>query len=98
MIIKVLSDEERNKFNQIKTNIEAKPDEIYRHCETKKVSWGSMQRLLQSDTKDQSKRWINDKVINIYFKEYLAEMDRKRCQAEPEQGRSVFWARSFGKS
>jgi hypothetical protein len=53
LIIKVLSDEKRNKINQIKTNIEAKPDKIYRHCGTKKVSWGSMQRLLQSDTKDQ---------------------------------------------
>jgi hypothetical protein len=83
LIIKVLSDEECNKINEIKRNIEAKPVEIYRHCGTKKVSWGSMQTLLQSDTTDQSKRWIDDQVINFYFKDYLAEMDRKRCQAEP---------------
>jgi hypothetical protein len=83
LIIKVLSDEERNKINQIKTNIEAKPSEIYRLCGTKKVSCDSMRRLLNSDTKDQSKRWINDKLINFYFKEYLAEIDQKRFQAEP---------------
>ncbi len=83
LIIKVLSDEERNKINKIKTNIEAKPVKIYRHCGTIKVSWDSMQTLLQSDTKDQSKRWIDNQVLNFYFKEYLTEMDRKQCQAEP---------------
>ena len=83
LIIKVLSDEERNNIIEIKTNIEAKPVKIYRHCGTVKVSWGSMRRLLQSDTKDQSKRWTDNQVLNFYFKEYLTGMDRKRCQAEP---------------
>ncbi len=54
LIIKVLSDEERNNIIEIKTNIEAKPVKIYRHCGTKKVSWDSMRTLLKSDTKDQS--------------------------------------------
>ncbi len=56
LIIKVLSDEECNKNNEIKTNIEAKPVKIYRHCGTVKVSWDSMRRPLKSDTKDQSKK------------------------------------------
>jgi hypothetical protein len=80
LIIKPLSDEESYKIKQIKQNTEAKPEEIYRHYGTKKVSWGSMRRLLKSDTKDQSKRWIKDEVIKFYFKKYLAEMDRKQCQ------------------
>ncbi len=67
LIIKVLSDEERNKINQIKTNIEAKPGEIYRHCGTEKVSWGSMQRLLQSDTKDQSTKMDKQRGDQFLF-------------------------------
>jgi hypothetical protein len=91
LITEELSDEELNKINEIKTNIEAKPLEIYRQCGNKKVTWGSMQTLLNHDTKDQSKRWITDKVINFYFKKNLAEMDQKRCQAEPERNRSGFF-------
>jgi Ulp1 family protease len=97
LIIKVLSDEERNKINEIKTNIEAKPVKIYRQFGTEKVLWDSMRRLLNPDTKDhQSQRWIVDQVINFYFKIKLAEMDQKRCQAEPGQNRSdvlclYFW-------
>ncbi len=56
LINKPLSDEDSNKFNQIIKNIEAKPGEIYIHFENKEVSWGSMQRLLNLDTKVQSKR------------------------------------------
>jgi hypothetical protein len=77
LIIKPLSDEERNKINQIIKNKEAKPEEIYIHYENKEVSWGSMRRLLNRDTKAQSKRWINNQVINFYFKKYLTEMDQK---------------------
>ena len=90
LIFEDLSGEELNKINQIKANKEAKPDEIYRHCGTKKVSWDSMRRLLKSDTKDQSKRWINNEVINSYFKKYLTEVVHKRCRKEPEQNRSGF--------
>jgi hypothetical protein len=61
LIIKVLSDEEHDKINEINTNIEAKPVKIYKQCGNKKVLWGSMRRLLNHDTKDQSKRWIDDR-------------------------------------
>ncbi len=50
-----------------------------------------MRRLLKSDTKNHPNRWINNEVINFYFKSYLAEIDQKRCQEEPEQNCSVFW-------
>jgi Ulp1 family protease len=60
------------------------------YYENEEVSWGSMQRLLNHDTKAQSKRWINDQVINFHFKKYLAEMDQKRCQEESEQNHSPF--------
>ncbi len=90
LIIKPLSDEEHNKINQIKKNKEAKPGEIYRHYENEGVSWGSMRRLLNRDTKAQSKRWINNQVINFYSKKYLAKMDQKQCQEEPEQNCSGF--------
>jgi hypothetical protein len=56
LINKPLSDEDSNKFNQIIKNKEAKPGEVYIHFENKEVSWGSMQRLLNLDTKVQSKR------------------------------------------
>jgi hypothetical protein len=56
LIIQPLSDEEHNKINQIIKNKEAKSGEIYIHYGNEKVSWGSMQRLLKSDTKDQSKK------------------------------------------
>jgi hypothetical protein len=56
LITEELSDEERNKINKINTNIEAKPLKIYRQCGNEKVTWGSMQTLLNRDTKDQSKR------------------------------------------
>ncbi len=95
LIIQPLSDEERNKTNLIEKNIERKPEEIYRHYDTGRVSWGSMRRLLKSDTKDQSKRWINEEVINFYFKKYLAEMDQKQCQEEPERNRSGFLGSYF---
>jgi sentrin-specific protease 1 len=95
LIIEPLSDEERNKINQIIKNKEAKSGEIYIHYENKKVSWGSMQRLLKSDTKNHPKRWIDDKVINFYVKNYLAEIDQKRCQEEPEQNCSGFLGSYF---
>ncbi len=75
LIIEPLFDEEHNKINQIMKNKEAMPGEIYIHYENEKVSWGSMQRLLKSDTKNHPKRWINNKVINFYCKKYLAEID-----------------------
>jgi Ulp1 family protease len=84
LIIKPLSDEKRNTINQIKKIKEANVGEIFIHYGTKKVSWGSTRRLLKSDTKDQSRRWINDKVINFYFMNYLAEMDTKQCQEGSE--------------
>ena len=56
LIIEPLSDEEHNKINQIIKNKEAKSGEIYIHYGNKKVSWGSMRRLLNLDTKVQSKR------------------------------------------
>ncbi len=98
LIKKPLSDEDSNKFNQI-IKKEAKPGEIYIHYENEHVSWKSMRKLLNLDTleKVQSKRWINDKVINFYFKKYLAEMDQKQCQEEPEQNCSGFLIRSLGK-
>ena len=78
LINKPLSDEDSNKFNQIIKNKEAKPGEIFIHYENKYVSWNSMRRLLNLDTTEiQSKRWINNKVIDFYFKKYLAEMDQK---------------------
>ncbi len=77
LITEEFSDEEHNKINEINTNIEAKPLEIYRQCGNKKITWGSMQTLLNHDTKDQSKRWITNEVINFYFKKNLAEMDQK---------------------
>jgi hypothetical protein len=42
LIIEPLSDEQRNKINQIIKNREAKSGEIYIHYGNKKVSWGSM--------------------------------------------------------
>ncbi len=84
LIIEPLSDEEHNKINQIIKNKEAKSGEVYIHYGNKKVSWGSMWKLLQSDTKNHPKRWIDDEVINFYFKNYLAEIDQKQCQEEPE--------------
>jgi hypothetical protein len=95
LINKPLSDEERNKINQIIKNKEAKPGEIYIHYENKEVSWGSLQRLLNHDTKVQSKRWIHDQVINFDFKKYLAEMDQKQCQEEPEQNCSCYLSSFF---
>jgi hypothetical protein len=77
-IKKPLSDEDSNKFNQIIKNKEAKPGEIYIHYGNKYVSWNSMRRILNLDTTEiQSKRWMKDKVIDFYFKKYLAEMDQK---------------------
>jgi hypothetical protein len=95
LIFEDLSGEELNKINEIETNIEATPSKIYRQCGNEKVSWGSMQTLLNCDTKDQSKRWITNKVINFYFKKNLAKTDQKQCQAEPEQNRSVFFGSYF---
>jgi hypothetical protein len=79
LINKPLSDEDSNKINQIIKNKEVKSGEMYIHYNNKKVSWGSMRRLLSLDTteKNLAKRWINNKVINFYFKKYLAEMDQK---------------------
>jgi hypothetical protein len=95
-MIEVLSDEERHKINEIKTNIEAMPLEICRQFGTKKVLWDSMRRLLNPDTKDhQSKRWIDNQVINFYFKIELAEMDQQQCQAEPGRNRSGFLCSYF---
>jgi hypothetical protein len=84
LIIEPLSDEEHNKINQIIKNKEAKSGEIYIHYGHEKVSWGSMRRLLKSDTKNHPKRWIDNEVINFNFKNYLAEIDQKQCQEEPE--------------
>jgi hypothetical protein len=42
LINKPLSDEEHNKIYLIIKNKEAKPGELYRRYENKKVSWGSM--------------------------------------------------------
>ncbi len=95
LITEELSDEERNKINEINTNIEGKPLKIYSQCGNEKVTWGSMQTLRNRDTKNQSKRWITDKVINFYLKKNLAKMDQKRCQAEPEQNRSGFFGLYF---
>ncbi len=44
------------KLIKVIKNKEAKPGEIYIHYENKEVSWGSMRRLLNLDTKVQSKR------------------------------------------
>ena len=55
LIIEPLSDEECNKISQIIKNKEAKSGEIYIHSGNEKVSWGSMRRLLKSDTKNHPK-------------------------------------------
>ncbi len=47
LIIEPFFDEERNKTNQIIKNKEAKSGEVYIHYGNKKVSWGSMRRLLK---------------------------------------------------
>jgi hypothetical protein len=84
LMIEPLSDEESNKINQIIKNKEAKSGEVYIHYGNKKVSWGSMHRLLKIDTKNHPKRRIDNELINFYFKNYLAEIDQKQCQEEPE--------------
>jgi hypothetical protein len=86
LINEPLSDKYSNKTNQIIKNKEAKPGDKYIYYENKKVSWGSMRRLLNLDTTEKAltKRWINNEVINFYFKKYLTEMDQERCQEEPE--------------
>jgi hypothetical protein len=56
LINEPLSDEDSKKFKQIIKNKEAKPGEIYIHYENKEFSWDSMRRLLNLDTKVQSKR------------------------------------------
>ncbi len=86
LINEALSDEDSSKINQIIINKEAKPGDIYTYYENKKISWVGIQRLLNLDTTEKvlSKRWINNEVINFYFKKYLAEMVQKRCQEEPE--------------
>jgi hypothetical protein len=45
-------------------------------------TWESMQKLLNFDINDEdmTKKWINDKVVNIYCKEYLAQQDKTQCQ------------------
>ncbi len=70
LINEPLSAEDSNKINQIMKNKEAKPGDKYIHYENDSVSWGSMRRHLNLDTTEKvlSKRWINDKVINFYFK------------------------------
>ncbi len=95
LIIEPLSDEECNKISQIIKNKEAKSGEIYIHSGNEKVSWGSMQRLLKNDTKNHPKRWIDNKVINFYCKNYLAEIDQKQCQEEPERNCSGFLGSYF---
>jgi Ulp1 family protease len=54
-----------------------------------------MWRLLKHETNSFTKTWINDEVINFYFKKYLAEMDQKQCQEEPEQNCSGFLGSYF---
>jgi hypothetical protein len=41
------------------------------------LTWECMQKLLNFDRKDKemTKKWINDKVVNNYCKEYLAQQD-----------------------
>jgi hypothetical protein len=95
LIIEPLSDEERYKINQVLKNKEAKSGEIYIHYGNEKVSWGSMRRLLKSDSKNHPKRWIDNEVINFYFKNYLAEIDQKQCKEEPEQNCSGFLGSYF---
>jgi hypothetical protein len=58
---------------------------------------GQYMETSKSDTKNHPKKWIDDEVINFYLKNYLAEIDQKRCQEEPERNCIVFWARTFGK-
>ncbi len=43
-----------------------------------------MQKLLNFDVHDEdmSEKWIGDRVVNIYCKEYLAKQDKTRCQQE----------------
>jgi hypothetical protein len=91
LINQPLSAEDSNKINQIIKNKEAMLDN-YILYENEYVSWDSMRRLLNLDTteKDHKRKWITDKVINFYFKKYLAEMDQKQSQEEPEQNCSGF--------
>jgi hypothetical protein len=59
LITEELSDKEHNKINEINTNIEGKPLKIYSQCGNKKVTWGSMQTLLNRDTKKPIKKMDN---------------------------------------
>jgi hypothetical protein len=54
-------------------------------------SWESMQKILDFDRKDEdmTKKWINDKVVNNYCKEYLAQQDNSQCKQE--NGRKHSW-------
>jgi hypothetical protein len=56
LINKALSAEDSSKINKIIKNKETKTGDIYIHYENKKVSWDSMQRLLNLDT--------TEKVLN----------------------------------
>jgi hypothetical protein len=45
------------------------------------LSQECMQKLLNFDINDEdTKKWINDKVVNAYCKEYLAQQDKIQCQ------------------
>jgi hypothetical protein len=63
------------------------------------LTWGSMQKLLNFDRKDKdmTKKWINDKVVNNYCKEYLAQQDKTQCQQENGLTGSCFISSYFFK-
>jgi hypothetical protein len=61
------------------------------------LTWECMQKLLNFDRKDKdmTKKWINDKVVNNYCKDYLAQQDETRCKQENGQKRSWFISSFF---
>ncbi len=82
LINQPLSDEDSNKTNQLIENKEANLLDKYILYENNRFSWDSMRRLLNLDTTEKyhTRKWLGNKVINIYFNKYLAEMDQKQCQ------------------
>jgi hypothetical protein len=62
-------------------------------------TWESMKKLLNFDRKDEdmTKKWINDKVVNNYCKEYLAQQDKTRCKRENGRKQSWFISSFFSK-
>ena len=95
-ITQPLSNGENEAITNIIGNTEAKSDaEFYDNYKGDTVQWGSMRALLNFSEDEKTEKRLFDDVINFWFKQHLAQLDKERSENDTGHKQSGFFSSYF---